>query len=92
MRILTLVLFLFGTSVVWDQAPPVTSNTPQVPVLTEVERLQLQNKFQQMQIAELELQRARSELLVLVKSLEKEGYDINLQTLTYIKKEVSKDK
>jgi len=54
-----------------------------VPTLTDVEKLQLQNALQQVEIATLRAQ-------ALLKKFEKEGYTLDLQSLTYTKNEVPK--
>jgi hypothetical protein len=68
-----------------------------IPTLTTEQKLQIQNVAQKMQIAQLQSQAAqrdfdaaRVELQTLLKSLEKDGYTLDLQTLTYTKKEPSK--
>jgi hypothetical protein len=65
---------------------------PEVPALTEVSRLQLQNLAQRIELAQLRAQAAqrdfdtaRDELGKLVVSLKVDGYTLDLQTLTYTK-------
>ena len=66
----------------------------QPPALTETQKLQIQNAVQRVQIAQLqmqaaqaELQKAATEAQTLFKAFTVEGYDLNLQTLEYVKKE-----
>lgn len=56
------------------------------PTLTDEQKLQLENRVQKMQIAELKLDAARNELITYLKTLDKPGYDLNLQTMTYSKR------
>jgi len=66
---------------------------PQGPSLTEVQRLQIQNLTQRLELAQLRAQaaqhdfdEARAALTTLLKSLEVDGYDLDVGTLTYRKK------
>jgi hypothetical protein len=68
-------------------AQPPTATTP---TLTEVERLRIQVALQRLQIAQLRLEgvqreweEARQALLARLKEVEREGYELDLETLTY---------
>ena len=63
------------------------------PALSEVQRLQLQNLSQQLEIAQLKAQaaqrgfdRAREDIARLVLTLQVPGYSLDLQTLSYVAK------
>lgn len=69
-----------------------TPTPPTTPTLTEVQRLQLQTVSQRIELAQLRAQaaqveydKARNDLQALLKSLQKDGYTLDLQTLTYTK-------
>lgn len=84
-------LLVFAIGMMTQQGPP--PGDPKAPVLTEVQKLQLQNLTQRLEIAQLRMQAAqadfqaaRTEIETLVKSLQVEGYNLDLQSLTYTKK------
>ena len=63
------------------------------PALAEVPKLQLQVLMQRIEIAQLraeqarqDFEKARAELLALVRASEVAGYELDLQTLTYVQK------
>jgi hypothetical protein len=67
------------------------------PTLSDTQKLQIQNTAQRIQIAQLQIQAAqrdfetaRTELQTLLKSLEKDGWTLDLQTFTYLKKDAPK--
>ena len=67
------------------------------PTLTAEQKLQLQVISQKLEIAQLKAQAAqrdfdaaRADLQALLKALDKEGYTLDLQLLTYVKKDVPK--
>lgn len=69
----------------------------QTPALNNEQKLQLQVISQRIEIAQLRAQAAqrefdiaRADLQSLLKSLEKDGYTLDLQTLMYVKKEPRK--
>lgn len=70
-----------------------------LPILTETQKLQLQNVSQRLEIAQLKAQAAqrdfdaaRIDLQALLKTLEKEDYVLDLQTLTYTRKPTGEKK
>lgn len=58
----------------------------QKPALTEVQKLQLQNKAQQIAIARLEMDKARAEFNAMLSTLQVEGYSLDLDKLEYVAK------
>ncbi len=54
--------------------------------LTVEQRQAIQIKAQEMTIAQLQYEKARAELTALMQSLQKDGFDLNLQTGEYTKK------
>lgn len=69
------------------------------PVLTNEQKLQLQTVAQRLEIAQLKAQMAqkdfdaaRTELQVLMKMLEKEGYTLDFEKLAYVKNPPKTDK
>jgi len=81
------VLLALGQSLP-RETPPV----PQPPTLTEIQKLQLTNAVQRVQIAQLQVQAAQTDLQqagaaaqTLVASLKVDGYELDLQTLAYKK-------
>lgn len=69
-----------------------TVNTPS-PTLTVEQKQAVQILVQRIELAQLraqaaqaEFERARAEVSALLTSLQKDGYDLDLQTLTYVKK------
>ncbi len=74
-----------------------TGRAADPPVLTETQKLQIQNLAQQLEIAQLraaaaqqQFTNAKDELTRLLTSLKVEGYDLDLQTFTYTKSPVKK--
>jgi hypothetical protein len=70
------MLLLAGAVSAQDKAPTLTTEQKQA----------IQIKAQEMTIAQLQFDKARGELAALVQSLQKDGYDLDLQTMTYVKK------
>jgi hypothetical protein len=70
------MLLLAGAVSAQDKAPALTTEQKQA----------IQIKAQEMTIAQLQFDKARGELAALVQSLQKDGYDLDLQTMTYVKK------
>jgi hypothetical protein len=74
-------------------APAPANGTPapeDAPTLTEVQRLQIQNLAQRIELAQLraqaaqrEFDTAREQIQKLVSSLQVDGYTLNLETLSY---------
>lgn len=71
---------------------------PTAPVLTVEQKQSIQILVQRIELAQLraqaaqvEFEKARAETTQLVQSLQKEGYDLDLQTLTYTKKVPKKE-
>ncbi len=75
MKYLLLTLFLGATSVAQEPGP--------LPTLTDVQKLQLQNKYLQYENAKLRLDAAQAELLTLITSLQKPGYTFDVSSMTY---------
>ena len=71
---LALVLLVVATS---------TAQSPS-PMLSEVDRLRLVNAAQALEIAEMRRQQAAQALSALIQSLQREGYTLDLGTLTYV--------
>ena len=71
-----------------DNTVTASSQTPDVkaPALTTEQKQTITIKLQEMQIAQLQFDKARTELGALVQTLQKDGYTLNLQTLEYAKK------
>lgn len=72
--------------------PTVSGNVSQPPALTEVQRLQLQNLTQRLELAQLRAQAAqrefddaRVEITKLLTALKVDGYTLDLATLSYTK-------
>jgi hypothetical protein len=57
-----------------------------VPTLTTEQQKDIKIKVQEMTIAQLQFDKARGELTSLLQSLQKDGYDLDLQTMTYVAK------
>jgi hypothetical protein len=74
------MLLLAGAVSAQDKAPALTTEQKQA----------IQIKAQEMTIAQLQFDKARGELAALVQSLQKDGYDLDLQTMTYVKKAPAK--
>ncbi len=58
--------------------------------LTVEQRQAIQIKAQEMTIAQLQYEKSRAELTALMQSLQKDGFDLNLQTGEYTKKPETK--
>lgn len=94
-RILLFVLIAALAGTVADgQAPPSPAKSP---VVTDVQRLTLQNALLRVQLAESrvqlaqsEFERARGEAANLLTSLQVPGYTLDLQTFTYQKAPAAK--
>jgi len=93
MRRIGFVLWLLAAAVsgaAW-QDTKVTTGVP--PALTTEQRQAITILAQRLELAQLRAQaaqtdfdKARGELSTLVKSLQKDGFDLDLQTLQYVKK------
>ena len=73
--------------------PEATISTEKPPVLTEIQKLTIQNLIQRIEIAQLRAQaateafeRAREEITMLMQSLQVPGYNLSLERLEYTKK------
>lgn len=68
--------------------------TPEVkaPALTEIQKLQIQNAAQKLEIAQLRFKAAQEELMGLLSKVSVPGYELDLATLTYRKKEPKEPK
>lgn len=84
MKFLRIVLILLSVISVTAQED--------IPVLTEVQKLQLQNLAQQLELAQLKAQlaqrdfdAARDSITRLTQSLQIPGYTLNLQSFSYVK-------
>jgi hypothetical protein len=72
------VRYLFSALVfAWVLACPLTADD--APVLTDQQRLIVQNRV-------LAVQLAQSQLELVLRDLRRDGYDIDLTTITYVKK------
>ena len=99
-RVITLLLLMVGVSIASALLVQRThASESQPPVLEQAQKLQIQNLAQKMQIAQLQAQAAqrdfdasRQELQSLLKSLEKDGYTLDLQSMAYVKKDAPKKK
>ena len=76
--------------------PP--ADEAKAPALTEVQKLQIQNLVQKMQLAQTQMQlvqvqfdSAQGDLTRLLTTLQVEGYDLDLQKLEYVKRAAKKD-
>ena len=83
-------LSFIGTMVFAQDKPPVVAVAD--PTLTEVQKLQLQNTIQKMQLAQaaiqlaqVEFERSRDSAQTLLKTLQVPGYELNIETMTYTK-------
>ena len=56
----------------------------EVPTLTEVQRLQIQNAILRVQLAQSELDRMKEAANVLIHALQKPGYALDLERLVYV--------
>jgi hypothetical protein len=74
-------LFLALALVVAQAAP--AAKPPPGPTLSDVQRLTILTTMQRAEIAQLRAQAAQRDLEALLKSLELQGYTLDLQTLTY---------
>lgn len=84
--IMAIALVLAALCGALAQEPPAA-----IPLLTDVERLQLQAVFQQMEIAQLKAQvvqaefdKAKAAANALMHSLQKPGYALDVQRLVYV--------
>jgi hypothetical protein len=85
---------VLALAVVTGQSDVLTSNPPQpapakpaTPQLSEVQRLTVIATVQRVEIAKLRAEAAQREWEALLKSLDVPGYSLDVQTLTYVKKE-----
>jgi curli biogenesis system outer membrane secretion channel CsgG len=60
------------------------------PTLTVEQKQSIQIKAQEMTIAQLQFDKAKAELTALLASLQKDGYDLDLQSMSYVKKKEPK--
>jgi hypothetical protein len=74
LRILALVLLMLT----------VASAQTQAPLLTDVQRLQIQNAVLRVQLAQSELQRVTEAANALIHSLQKPGYTLDLDKFVYV--------
>lgn len=93
-RIVMVCAVLFCLVLVASGGYVVNSRAEQpMPALSEVQKLQVQNAVQRVELAQLryvnaasEFEKARGDANALLKSLEREGFVLNLQTMQYEKK------
>lgn len=80
-RVAALLLFLTicSINIVAQQ-----SDTP--PALAELSKAQLQLLLKDIEIAQLKFDSAKSQFLQLVQSLQRQGYELDLQSFRYVKK------
>jgi hypothetical protein len=92
--------YLFGVLIVLAfagvaiaQEPQKTDAAAKTPALTDVQKLQIQNLAQRLELtqtqiraAQLDYERTAQTLTGLLQALQVPGYDLNLQTLTYTPK------
>lgn len=90
LRFVFLSTLLVGAIFIIGHAQEATKTSP---ALTEVQKLQIQNVVQrvqlaqaQMQLAQLEYEKAQTEAQKLLSGLNVEGYDLDLQKLEYVKR------
>ncbi len=81
---------IFAIAFVLSLALGAVSAQDKAPTLTTEQKQAIQIKAQEMTIAQLQFDKARGELAALVQSLQKDGYDLDLQTMTYVKKAPAK--
>jgi len=101
-RLLIVVTALWsGVAVAQERVDPKAASAVTVkaepPALSEIEKLKIDNLAKRLEIAQLKAQnaqadfdKARTEITQLVASLQKDGYELDLQTLTYKKVEPKK--
>lgn len=90
--VFAMVVALFVSVAVRASQEPEASQAS-APTLGEVEKLKVQNLAQrlelaqtQIRVAQLEYERTAQALTALLQSLQKPGYDLNLQTMEYTRK------
>lgn len=83
------ITLLLGASLV-GQSPLLPSTAPSLPTLTDIQKLTVQNAVLLLEVARLraenaikEFETARTAMATVTKDLEVEGYELNLQTLSY---------
>ena len=64
-------------------APPQVQD--KAPALSEMQKLQIQNAVQKIEITQLRFEAARGDLMALLNGLKIPGYTLDLSTLTYKK-------
>ena len=92
--VLGIVLGLFGLIV--TAALAVSQQPSATPTLTTEQKQAIQILAQRIELAQLraqaaqtEFEKARSELETLLGSLKRDGFDLNLQTMAYVKKDAA---
>lgn len=90
-----LVVIVVAMAMVYTMAPSFAS--PETPTLSTEQKQAIQILAQRIELAQLRAQAAEAEfksatgeLTALLRSLGKDGYDLNLQTLSYVKKDPAK--
>lgn len=95
---LLVVVALLGLAAAWGapmraQAKPASDKADPAPTLTSEQKttienivLRIDNAQLRAQVAQGEFDRARAELTTTVQALQKDGYDLDLQSLRYVKK------
>src|SRR5688500_1979798 len=78
------VLFLSLFFVAGASAQEKGASLVATPQLTETQKLTIQVAFQSLELAQLKLERARTEAQALMTSLQKPGYLIDLQKMEYV--------
>lgn len=76
-RVLVVLVMLAALAVGgWAQSP--------VPTLSEVDRLRLRNALQAVEIAELRRQAAVADAQRVIQSLQREGYQLDIERMVYV--------
>lgn len=71
--------------------PAAAAPATAVPTLTAEQKKDIQLAMQQVRIGELELDRARMMLAQVLQSLQRDGFDLDLNTGTYVKRAEKKE-
>lgn len=71
---------------------PQAAPSEKAPVLSEVQKLHVQNAVQRLEIAQLRFEAARNDLVELLKTLNVPGYTLDVATMTYQKEPAKEPK
>ena len=96
--IAVLMISMVGIIIAQEQSPakpdvkPEITEKAEIPTLTEVQKLKLENSIQRIAILQMKLEAEQKEFSELIQSYRIKGYTLDLNTFTYLPEIPKKEK